>query len=133
MIGCASKALLACSGMAIGWSDEQRERVVHILVEYPVASGRCETVAWSILPIAKERDVAAEVWELRPSEGRYIVPKMEPPKPWFHHLTVEVEAHCVDALTGSSGEPRSAYLENHWTDIEAIAWVLKQERPHEPW
>lgn len=107
----------------IAWTSDQRARVEQVLTSYPVASGRCESVAWEILPIGRERD---------PS-GLYVVPRVELTQFWFHHFTVELDAHCVDALTGADGTPRSTYLGEHWTETDAISWVAVEERPHEPW
>ena len=85
------------------------------------------------MPIGRERDAQAQVWQLLPTEGIYVVPKLELGQRWFHHFTVEVEAHCVDALTGASGTPRSEYLDEHWLETDAISWTPISERPHEPW
>ncbi len=62
-----------------------------------------------------------------------MVPKLKPERPWFHHITVEVEAHLVDALTGADGTPRSSYLEQHWTETDALRWEQKEDRPNDPW
>jgi hypothetical protein len=86
-----------------------------------------------ILPVGRERDPEAQVWQLVPTEGLYVVPAVEQDLFWFHHFTVEVEAHCVDALTGVDGTTRETYLDRYWTDIDAIAWVPTEKRPHEPW
>lgn len=117
----------------IVWTGEQRDRVERVLASYPAASGRCESAAWEVLPIGCERDPEAQVWQLLPSEGLYVVPRIELAQRWFHHFTVEVEAHCVDALTGADGTPTAAYLDEHWTETDAISWVATVERPHEPW
>jgi hypothetical protein len=119
--------------MAIAWSTDQRSRVDRVLATYPVASGRCESAAWEILPIGHERDSLAQVWKLIPTEGKYVVPKVGQELFWHHHFTVEVDAHCVDALTSADGAPRVTYLEDHWLDADAISWVAERERPHEPW
>src|ERR1700733_14910398 len=37
-------------------------------------------------------------------------------------FTVEVEAHCVDALTQVDGSPRASYLDDHWTESDALGW-----------
>jgi hypothetical protein len=33
---------------------------------------------------------------------------------WFHHITVQVDAHAVDALAGPDGTAWSDYLPLHW-------------------
>ena len=111
-----------------GYSDTER-----VLARYPVGSGRCESAAWEILPVGRERDEKAQIWQLVPTEGIYVVPKVEQDVFWFHHFTVEVDAHCVDALTGVDGTIRSAYLDEHWTETDAISWIATTERTHEPW
>lgn len=40
---------------------------------------------------------------------------------WFVHFTVEVTAHCVDALTGVDGTETERYLEEHWQYPEFLA------------
>jgi hypothetical protein len=55
----------------------------------------------------------------RPGMGRYVVPLAGYGR-WYHHVTTAVEAHCVDALTGSSGTARSHYLVAHWLHAEAL-------------
>ncbi len=118
---------------AIDWTNGQRDQVERVLGRYPVTSGRCESAAWEILPVGRERDPKAQIWQLVPTEGLYVVPKIEQDVFWFHHFTADVEAHCVDALTGADGTTRSAYLDEHWTETDAISWIAKMERTHEPW
>jgi hypothetical protein len=33
---------------------------------------------------------------------------------WRHHVTTEVTAHYVDALTGADGTATAQYFETHW-------------------
>jgi hypothetical protein len=117
----------------IAWIPDQRARVERVLASYPLASGRCESAAWEILPIGRERDPEAQVWQLLPTEGIYVVPRAKLSQFWFHHFTVEVDVHCVDALTGVDGAPRATYLDEYWTEVDAISWNAIEERPHEPW
>ncbi len=63
--------------MAIAWIGDERSRVEQVLARYPVASGRCESAAWEILPIGRERDPQAQLWQLLPTEGRYVVPRVD--------------------------------------------------------
>ena len=71
-----------------------------------------------------KREPQAQVWQLLPAEGLLRgAQEIELGQRWFHHFTVEVAAHCVDALTGADGTPRSAYLDKHWTETDAISWV----------
>lgn len=119
--------------MAIDWTSGQHDQVERVLASYPIASGRCESAAWEILPIGRERDPKAQIWQLVPTEGLYVVPNIEQEVFWFHHFTVEVDAHFVDALTGVDGTPRSTYLDEHWAEGDAIAWLATKEQTHEPW
>lgn len=95
--------------MSIDWSEIQRTAVEGALSRYPAESHECREAARLLLPIARERDAGARAWRLRPREGRYIVPMRSVGRDWFFHVTVETEAHCVDALTGVAGTPRAAY------------------------
>ncbi len=113
--------------MAIEWAPGQRERVQALLTRHPAPSGRCESAARGILPIGRERDLNAQIWRLDPAEGRYVVPRARLEFPWFYHLTVETEAHCVDALTGVDGTSRASYLDEHWTEADAILWIAESE------
>ncbi len=113
--------------MSIEWTPGQRERVQALLTKHPVPSARCEAAARGILPIGRERDGTAQIWRLDPAEGRYVVPRVRLKFPWFYHLTVETEAHCVDALTGVDGTSRATYLDEHWTEVDAILWNAEGE------
>lgn len=94
-----------------------------MLWRHPIASNRCENAARRVLTISQERDPTAQVWRLLPVEGLYVVPKIKVGPPyWREHFTVETEAHCVDALTKVDGSPRASYLDDHWTEIDALAW-----------
>ncbi|MBP8809740.1 MAG: hypothetical protein KBG48_08090 [Kofleriaceae bacterium] len=108
--------------MAIAWTVEQRVRVQRVLRECPVDSGRCEQAASRICPIARERDPSATRWRMTPAEGRFVLPAEPEVGRWYFHVTVEAEAHCVDALTGPGGTMRSEYLERHWRHGDAIRW-----------
>ena len=66
------------------------------------------------------------MWRLVPSEGRYVVPKVKLARPWYFHVTTEVDAHAVDALTGADGTTVESYMETHWTEVDAIVW--REER-----
>jgi hypothetical protein len=35
---------------------------------------------------------------------------------------LRIEAHCVDALTRVDGCPRASYLDDHWTETDALRW-----------
>lgn len=109
--------------MAIAWNASQAERVAAVLTENPIDSARCGTAARTIHPIGRERDSASMVWQLWPREGRYVVPRATLRRPWYYHCTVEVESHCVDALTGVPGTSRADYVREHWKE-DAIKWVV---------
>lgn len=52
--------------------------------------------------------------------GRFVVPNQAIGQRWFHHFTVEVERHGVDALTGPSGTLWGSYLSTHWQHPESL-------------
>lgn len=107
--------------MAIAWDPSQATRVSDILSRYPVDSGQCALAAREIHPVARERDPGAGAWQLWPGEGRYVVPKVPLRRPWYYHVTVEAEGHCVDALTGVPGTSRADYVKTHWR-YDAMRW-----------
>lgn len=98
-----------------------------MLARHGIQSGRCEEAAREMLPIGRERDRDARAWRLFPREGRYVVPKVRLERPWYFHVTVEAEAHYVDALTGAYGTPSGQYLVEHWNEADAIRWIAEQE------
>ena len=100
--------------MPVEWERNEREAVEVVLSAYPAVSGRCFEAARAVLAIARGHDPAARGWKIRPRMGRFVVPAQELGQRWFHHFTVEVERHGVDALTGPDGTPWDAYLETHW-------------------
>jgi hypothetical protein len=109
--------------VAVKWSESQHQKVQRVLSRHPPDSNRCENAARSIVTIGRERDEDAQVWRLFPLEGIFVIPKIKVGPPyWREHFTVEVEAHCVDALTDVDGCPRTSYLAEHWTEIDALGW-----------
>jgi hypothetical protein len=100
--------------MPVEWKRNEREAVEAVLLAHPAASGRCFDAARAVLTIARGRDPAARGWKIRPRKGRFVVPKQDLGQRWFHHYTVEVDHHGVDALTGPDGTPWDAYLPTHW-------------------
>jgi len=100
--------------MGIRWSRSERDAVDAVLREHPAPSGRCFRAAWAILPIAQRVDPDARPWKLTPTAGRFVAPRSDVELHWFHHITVEVDAHAVDALTGADGTTWSDYLPRHW-------------------
>jgi hypothetical protein len=104
--------------VAFAWTPDQRKRVEAVLSKYPVESARCAIAAKRIHPIAIELDVDAEVWRCSPRYGRFV----DPQRRWFHHVTVRVADHYVDALTGADGLSAAEYFVHHWPDEEALRW-----------
>ena len=96
--------------MGVRWTDVQAERVGEAMREFPVASGRCVELAKVLLPIAKEREAAAELRKLT-AKGWYM-PTRTGPSDWVFHVTTQAEAHWIDALTGVSGHPMATYKES---------------------
>ncbi|MCW5806287.1 MAG: hypothetical protein KIT31_28230 [Deltaproteobacteria bacterium] len=111
--------------MAIDWTVRQASRVGGILVANGVNSGNCLPAAREIHPVALERDAGSVVWQLWPTEGRYVVPRTELTRLWHYHATVEVSAHCVCALTGVPGTARAEYVARHWKE-DGLAWELDE-------
>jgi hypothetical protein len=108
--------------MAIDWSTSQRPRVGRILRDCPVESGRCRNAARRILPVASETDTVAQIWELWPTEGCFVLAKNPAARGWYFHATVETVTHLVDALTGVEGTSYASYLEAHWLETDALEW-----------
>jgi hypothetical protein len=105
--------------MAVMWTTAQREHVEDRLAARPLgASHWCVALAREILPIARERDIAARGLVIRPAFGLVRYPTMRSRNraapPWFHHVTVAVDGHGVDALTGANGTDLAAYLTTHF-------------------
>ena len=116
--------------MPIGWTPDERYAIDAILIAHPADSGRCFEAAQNVFPIALERDASATPWKIKPRYGRFVVPKINVGQRWFHHYTVEVEQHGVDALTGSDGTTWQAYLSTHWrysNDLDCLHTDLRSE------
>src|SRR5262249_29944221 len=100
--------------MAIQWALDARDAVDAVLSAHPAASGRCFNEAKAIHPIAGTLNPQARAWKVTPRVGRFVVPKRDLGQRWFHHITVEADAHGVDALTGPDGTSWPDYLSTHW-------------------
>jgi hypothetical protein len=100
--------------MTIRWSADQRDAVDAALIEHPAPSGRCFYAARAILPVAQCIDRDARPWKITPAAGRFVAPCSAMEQRWFHHITVQVDAHAVDALTGADGTAWPDYLPRHW-------------------
>lgn len=118
--------------MPIGWTPNEHDAVAAILIAYPAHSGRCFDAARNILPIAQGRDAEARPWRIKPRQGRFLVPKVSVGKRWFHHYTVEVDQHGVDALTGPGGTDWRTYLPTHWQYPNALDCVQTELRNEDP-
>jgi hypothetical protein len=103
----------------IPWNDRQRNHVAQILERYPVTSNRCATAACGILPTAQDLEAAAHMLVVRPGGFAIYVQPKDLPVRWFHHVTVAVVEHCVDALTGADGHPRDTYLTEYFDHPDA--------------
>lgn len=116
--------------MAVTWTHGQHEAIEATLERFPARSGRCLDAAREILEVARPRDATSKAWKIKPRQGRFVVPKIHVGQRWFHHFTVEVEDHGVDALTGPSGTPWHSYLSDHWkyaTDLLCVESRLQDE------
>jgi hypothetical protein len=98
--------------VVIQWSDPQRERVQAALDAHPAPSNRCAQAAQEVLPAARERDPDATATLVEPCDAIYVQAKGF--SRWFHHVTVGVTQHYVDALTGADGHPEATYLETYF-------------------
>lgn len=117
-------------GNGVAWTHDEQAAVEATLERFPVASGRCFDVARDVLEVARSRDATSKAWKIKPRQGRFVVPKIHLGQRWFHHFTVEVEHHGVDALTGSAGTPWQSYLGVHWKyadDLLCIESSLQDE------
>ena len=78
------------------------------------------------MPIAAQLDATARGRLIQPDpvlapRARFVVPKRcRLTSRWFHHVTVEVSAHCVDVLTGSDGCEVSTYLDTHFEYADVL-------------
>ena len=118
--------------MAIPWSPSQLECVNAAIGAHPAESGRCAELARQVAPVARELDPETHglLVTPRPGMGRFVVPLAGHGR-WYHHVTTAVNAHCVDALTGSSGTGMGSYLVAHWLHAEALR--LAPVDLEEPW
>lgn len=104
--------------MAVGWSERQEGVVRGALAEHDVDSGECALAAAKILPVALERDRSAVARRCDPNYGRFVSPQRK----WYHHVSVRVEGHHVDALTGAPGLECDDYFSTYWSDTSAFSW-----------
>ncbi len=110
--------------MTVGWPGRDRSTVQVILDEHPFDSGRCADAAREVLPIAQALDPGARAMKLEPaSPARYLLPlNIQLERNYYHHVTVRVVQHHVDALTGADGTPEDVYLVAYWQYPNALAW-----------
>ena len=106
--------------MAVSWSPARTRRIDALLKDYTLASP-CAEVARRLLPIAREHDLGSRGLIVRANAGqtRYGILRPGGQAPdqdlwWHYHVTVLVEQHCVDVLTGTPGTARDGYLETHF-------------------
>jgi hypothetical protein len=108
--------------MAVPWSPPDRLTVGGILQKHPPESGRCADAAREVLPIASAVDPQARARILRPTEGRFVATKKAVGRKWRHHVSVNVTAHFVDAITGPDGTGQDRYLDAHFQFPDAVEW-----------
>ncbi len=103
----------------IPWAPQQRNAVAAILDAHPAVSGRCAQAARALLTTAIQLDRRAHAVVVEPaSPAIYVLAKGLAVR-WFHHVTVDVAVHRVDALTGPDGHPRTSYLRPYFEHPEA--------------
>jgi len=108
--------------MTVPWNPPVRLAVDGILQKYPAASCRCADAAREVFPIASALDPQSRARILRPTEGRFVATKMAAGRKWRHHVSVNVTAHFVDALTGPDGTEQDLYLNTYFQFPDAIEW-----------
>lgn len=107
--------------MPVPWTAEEQARIEAGIALHPVGSGRCAALARIVFAVGVDRDDATQGRQIVPtSAARYVVPKVSPTPRWGSHTFVDTHAHSVDALTGATGCPSSAYLPVHWEYPEAL-------------
>ncbi|MCB9760483.1 MAG: hypothetical protein H6739_11645 [Alphaproteobacteria bacterium] len=105
--------------MSVDWPPDKAEQIDSLIDAHPVESGRCASLARSILPIAREQDADAQGVIVKANAAQTRYPCMKPRIHgvwWFHHVTLGVEGHFVDALTGTQGTERAHYLTTHFSN-----------------
>lgn len=107
--------------LAIQWIDNDESEVADILENYPTTSNQCAEAARLILPIAIRTDADSCPKHIKPIRGRFVCCKIA--SGWFHHVTTSLQAHFVDALTGSSGWVVSSYLERYFEYPDGVEIV----------
>jgi hypothetical protein len=106
----------------VSWTPSQRVVVERVLREHPPASGRCAQAARTVLPHAIELDADAGALVIEPTEGIYVETTHEyGGRPWFHHVTVDVQAHRVDAMTGVDGHPAASYVRSFFRHADVLS------------
>lgn len=111
--------------MAIPWTNDRAGRVGALMEEHPLERG-CAALGRALLPVAREQDPSAVGIVIRASAGQTRYPCIEtrgrPPLYWFHHVTVGLLEHCVDALTGVPGTRQEAYLDTHFANAPDLSF-----------
>ena len=118
------------------WPENREQTVQTILDKYPPESNDCALAAQEVLPHATELDEHAHAILIEPPsggihpskrmKGPYLVPREGTrARYWTHHVTVQVEAYYLDALTGAPGHQRLTYLETffQFADVLLLAPV----------
>lgn len=108
----AAEGRATISAMAVPWTPAEAGTVDALIAAHPITGG-CAPLARALLPVARGRDVSAQGLVIRADAdqvkyacvrhrlgGRY----------WYHHVTVGVAEHCVDAVTGTPGVEQQRYL-----------------------
>lgn len=119
--------------MAIDWSDEDRASVDALIASYPADSGECEALVRALVPVARRSDASARALEVRPvhAAARFVVPRKPLRRRWYTHALTETRAHALDALTGTEGTPRDAYLETHFQYADVLRLAPTELEPDE--
>lgn len=116
----AQVLLLYCSIQMLQWNPPQRDTVSACLARFPPESAKCAAAARAILPTARERDSGAHAVQLRPNDGSRFI-ETTTGRCWYHHVTVSLEHHRLDALTGANGHPSGSYLQTYFLHQDFIA------------
>jgi hypothetical protein len=98
--------------MSIRWNDAEAARVEALIAHHPISTG-CAPLGRAILPVARGHDPLAQGVVVRADTDQVkyaCVRHRLGGKYWYHHVTVGVADHCIDALTGTPGRQRTEYL-----------------------
>lgn len=113
--------------MPVHWSHSHRANVEHLIDTHPVTTSDCAVLGRKLLPIARQHETAAHAMVIRADtrQSRFACIKPRHPdvkRHWYHHVTIAVDGHGVDALSGADGTPLEDYLHEHFVNVRDL-WL----------